>query len=67
MAKAIIGHLNLDQRQTSRLAAENLRLRRRVAELEALTTRLLEENDRLVAAQAAVILDREGADSMASV
>ena len=59
MAKAIIGHLQHDQRLTAQLAAENLRLRRRVAELESLTVRLLEENDRLTAAQAAAILDRD--------
>ena len=68
MAKAIIGHLPLDQRHSARLAAENIRLRRRVAELESLTARLLEENDRLTAAQAAAILDRDAARrDMASV
>jgi cell division protein FtsB len=52
MAKALIGYLNSDLRDP-RLAAENTRLRARVAELEALVLRLSEENDRLVAAQAA--------------
>jgi hypothetical protein len=52
MAKALIGYLNSDLRDP-RLAAENTRLRARVAELEALVLRLSQENDRLVAAQAA--------------
>ena len=60
MAKALIGHLNVDRRGTSRLAAHNHHLRQRVAELEALVQRLQEENDRLTSAQAAAILEREG-------
>lgn len=56
MAKALIGHLNSDLRDP-RLAMENARLRTRVHELEALVLRLSEENDRLVAARAAEILD----------
>ena len=56
MAKALIGHLNSDLRDP-RQAAENARLRRRVAELESLVLRLSEENDTLVAARAAEILD----------
>ena len=52
MAKALIGYLNSDLRDT-RLAADNARLRNRVSELEALVTKLSAENDRLVAAQAA--------------
>lgn len=55
MAKALIGHLNSDLRDP-RLAAENARLRTRVADLEAQVRRLSEENDRLVAARAAEIL-----------
>ncbi|MBS44934.1 MAG: hypothetical protein CMH83_17560 [Nocardioides sp.] len=51
MAKALIGHLNSDLRDP-RLAADNARLRARVAELESLVLRLSEENDRLVAARA---------------
>jgi hypothetical protein len=58
MAKALIGHLNSDLRDP-RLAAENARLRARVGELEALVLRLSEENDRLVAAQAAELLSRD--------
>ena len=60
MAKALIGHLNSDLR-TSALAAENARLRTRVGELEALVLRLSEDNDRLAAAHAAALLDRESA------
>jgi hypothetical protein len=52
MAKALIGYMNSDLRDP-RLAAENSRLRARVGELEELVLRLSEENDRLVAAQAA--------------
>ncbi len=47
MAKALIGHLPAtDPRQARELA----RLRRRVADLESLVTRLAGENDALVAA-----------------
>ena len=56
MAKALIGHLNSDLRDP-RVAADNARLRQRVAELETLVVRLSEENDRLVAARASEILD----------
>jgi hypothetical protein len=55
MAKALIGYLNSDLRDP-RLAAENSRLRQRVAELEALVLRLTEENDKLVAARAEELL-----------
>ncbi len=58
MAKALIGYMNSDLRDP-RLTAENSRLRARVAELEAVVLRLSEENDRLVAAQAAEILSRD--------
>ncbi|WP_182526170.1 hypothetical protein [Nocardioides dongkuii] len=57
MAKALIGHLNRDLRTPTRLVAENARLRARVGELEALVLRLSEDNDRLVAARAADLLD----------
>ncbi|WP_426243993.1 hypothetical protein [Nocardioides sp. LHG3406-4] len=60
MAKALIGHLNSDPRTTARLSAQNHHLRTRVAELERLVVRLQQENDRLTAAQAASILEREG-------
>ncbi|WP_148614468.1 hypothetical protein [Nocardioides rubriscoriae] len=56
MAKALIGYLSSDQRDP-RDAADNARLRKRVAELETLVLRLSEENDRLVAARAAELLD----------
>jgi len=56
MAKALIGHLNSDLRDP-RLAAENARLRTRVAELQSLVLRLSEENDKLIAARAAELLD----------
>ena len=56
MAKALIGHLNSDLRDP-RLAIENARLRTRVRELEALVLRLSQENDKLVAARAAELLD----------
>ena len=60
MAKALIGHLNSDPRCTARLSAQNHHLRQRVTELETLVVRLQQENDRLTAAQAAAILEREG-------
>lgn len=53
MAKALIGYMHSDPRNTARLATENTRLRVRVAELEALVLRLSQENDALAAAQAA--------------
>ncbi|MCW2816993.1 MAG: hypothetical protein JWN84_4448 [Nocardioides sp.] len=56
MAKALIGYLNSDLRDP-RLAADNARLRTRVAELENLVLRLSEENDRLVASRAAELLE----------
>jgi hypothetical protein len=59
MAKALIGHLQQDRGLTLRLSAENHQLRVRIAELEALVTRLMEENDRLAVEQAARALDSE--------
>jgi hypothetical protein len=59
MAKALIGYLNSDLRTPSRLVADNARLRARVGELEALVLRLSEENDKLVAAHAADLLEIE--------
>ena len=56
MAKALIGYMNSDLRDP-RTTAENARLRARVAELESLILHLSEENDRLVAAHAADLLD----------
>lgn len=50
MAKALIGYLDSDQRSTATLAAENRRLRARVADLESLVLRLQADNDRLAAA-----------------
>ena len=61
MAKALIGHLQQDRGLPLRLAAENRQLRIRIAELEALVTRLMEENDRLAVASAAQALDRSRA------
>ena len=60
MAKALIGYMNSDPRTPVRLAAENARLRSRVSELEALTDRLMRENDALVAARAEDLLERQG-------
>ena len=59
MAKALVGHLNRDRGLPNRIAAENAQLRIRVAELEALVTRLMEENDRLAVAEAARALELE--------
>jgi hypothetical protein len=59
MAKALIGHLQQDRGLTYRLAAENAQLRVRVSELEDLVTRLMAENDRLAAAEAAHVLGAE--------
>jgi hypothetical protein len=56
MAKALIGYVNSDLRDP-RFDADNARLRKRVAELETLVLRLMEENDRLVASQAAELFD----------
>jgi hypothetical protein len=57
MAKALIGYLNSDLRTPARLTADNARLRARVGELEDLVLRLKEENDALLASQAAALLD----------
>ncbi|MFC6153436.1 hypothetical protein [Nocardioides yefusunii] len=51
MAKALFGHVASDPRST-RVQYENALLRRRVADLEALVARLMDENDRLVAGRA---------------
>ena len=59
MAKALIGHLQQDRGLSARMTAENHQLRVRIAELEALVTRLMEENDRLAVEQAAHVLDSE--------
>lgn len=56
MAKALTGYLSRDLRDPQ-LLGDNARLRARVAELESLVLRLSEENDRLVAARAAELLD----------
>ncbi|MDZ5663936.1 hypothetical protein HN031_00310 [Nocardioides sp. zg-1308] len=50
MAKALMGHIDNDVRSTAVLAVQNRRLRRRVADLEALVLRLQADNDRLAAA-----------------
>lgn len=59
MAKALIGYLNSDLRTPARLTADNARLRARVSELEDLVLRLKEENDALLASQAAALLELE--------
>jgi hypothetical protein len=59
MAKALVGHLDRDRGLPNRIAAENAQLRARIADLEELVTRLMEENDRLAVAQAARLLDLE--------
>ena len=57
MAKALIGYMNSDPRTPAHLTAENARLRARVRELEDLVLSLKQENDQLVAAHAADLLD----------
>ena len=64
MAKALIGYLNSDLRTPTRLVADNARLRARVGELEALVLKLSEENDTLVAARAADLLEIETASAL---
>ena len=65
IAKALIGHMSSDLRDP-RTAADNARLRKRVAELETLVLRLSEENDRLVAS-AAELLDASHLQEMQPV
>jgi cell division protein FtsB len=65
MAKALIGYMHSDLRITARLTAENQRLRARVDELEDLIVRLQADNDRLAAANAA-LLDLEATTTLAS-
>ena len=57
MAKALLGTFHSDQRTAAHLLSENTRLRMRVRDLEALTARLQDENDRLAQAAAVAILD----------
>ena len=59
MAKALLGHLHDDSRAASRLASENARLRRRVADLETLVVRLQDENTRLHDLETTAALERE--------
>ena len=59
MAKALIGYLPSDPRTPTRLAVENARLRARVAELEALTARLKQENDALLEARTDLLLRQQ--------
>ena len=47
MAKALMGYVRTDARSADRLAVENARLRRRVADLEELAARLSREVDAL--------------------
>ncbi len=58
MAKALIGHLTSDPRHPARLAADNHRLRARIVELESLVLALKQENDALVRASAATLLEQ---------
>mgnify|MGYP000867415272 CR=1 FL=1 len=67
MAKALIGYLNSDLRVPARLEVDNARLRARVNDLEQLVLRLQAENDRLTAAQAAVLLDLEQSQDLQPV
>jgi cell division septum initiation protein DivIVA len=62
MAKALIGYMSSDLRNNARMAleklvADNRALRARIAELEALVTRLQDENATLTSAQAAALLE----------
>lgn len=57
MAKALLGYLNNDAANSSMLASENRRLRARISELETVVVRLAEENDALVARNAALEAD----------
>ncbi len=53
MAKALLGYMSsTDPRALAQLMAENRRLRRQVADLEAAVLRLSAENDELAAAAA---------------
>lgn len=53
MAKALLGYMSsTDPRALAQLMAENRRLRRQVADLEAALLRLSAENDKLEAAAA---------------
>jgi hypothetical protein len=57
MAKALIGYLDSDLRTPAHLSVENARLRARVRDLEELVLSLKQENDSLVQAHAADLLD----------
>lgn len=59
MAKALLGHVPSDLRSSAVLVSDNARLRRRVADLEALVTALQAENDRLLAERAEHLLGRD--------
>ncbi|MEP9381176.1 hypothetical protein [Nocardioides sp. KR10-350] len=57
MAKALIGYMNSDLRTPVHLTVENARLRARVRELEELVLSLKQENESLVEAHAADLLE----------
>ena len=57
MAKALIGYMNSDLRTPAHLTAENARLRARVRDLEKLVLSLKQENESLVEAHAADLLE----------
>lgn len=63
MAKALMGHIYSDLRDPRQLA-DNARLRARVRELEDLVVRLSEQNDQLVAARAADLVDLHDLDTL---
>lgn len=67
MAKALLGHLHTDPRGASRALSENARLRRRVADLEALVVRLQDENTRLADLETTAALERESLQDMQPV
>lgn len=65
MAKALLGHVHSDLRTSTALVSDNARLRRRVADLEALVAALQAENDRLLTERAEHLLGRD--DSLADL
>lgn len=67
MAKALIGYLDSDLRVPTRLDVDNARLRARINDLEQLVLRLQDENDKLGAAHAALLLDLEARNELQPV
>jgi hypothetical protein len=56
MAKALLGHIGSDPRVVAKTMSENRLLRQRVGDLEALVSRLQDENDALVHASSTELL-----------